>query len=237
MAKNFQDSETCDTNKCEWKKKKNQNPQLYILQLSKHEQGQWCGSMFVKEYICSCGVNQRLTICFLFLWGWMAEDEVCLHPLLYHQGWRTKAAAPHCATSQPNTTASSREPHQTRLRNWEVPVAFAALALHLGGNACLYAHGCFGFFFFFVMSVYGCWGLYVGVHQHCIVLWIWLTVKRRSKRRGRRGLPESSRTAGSIPRSQLPWAGCSSQAGARLPRPSWSDSRQNRRREEKKSQK
>lgn len=83
-----------------------------------------------------------------------------------------------------------------------------------------------------VMSVYVHWGLRVGVLQHCSVLWIWLTLKRRrrSKRRGRRGLPQSSRTAGSIPRSQLPRAGCGSQASARLPWPPWSNSSQHKRR-------
>lgn len=112
---------------------------------------------------------------------------------------------------QPNTAASSREPQVEKLRS------------------------CYRVEFRWKCLLVSTWlGLCVGA-QHCIVLWIWLTVKRRSKRRGKWGLPESSRAAGSILRSQLPRAGCGSQANARLPRPSWSNSSQQRRRRAKKA--
>lgn len=50
-------------------------------------------------------------------------------------------AALQCAVCQPNTSTSSQEPHQTRLRNWEAPaVAVTAalpLPLHWFGWKCL----------------------------------------------------------------------------------------------------
>lgn len=167
---------------------------LYRIQLSKHEQGQRCGGTFRVR------INVQLQGSpLLYVFCYYGDGRQKLMPVCILYFTTKPEVALQFAVSRPYTPLYL-ESHTKP--GWETKkrLLLLLLLLHL---QCFSDRNAWVFCYEFVCVLGQC----VGVHQHCIVLQIWLRVKRRSEWRGKTGLPERSRAAGSIPRSQLPWAG------------------------------